>query len=479
MRTIRARVAVIGGGLSGLSAARSLIADGVDDVVILEAKARVGGRLLDQRVGRDEFVEGGGEWTGRDHAHVRELAAAVGVTQYESFVAGDSIFESGGEVIRYSGPVPPLSGETVEALRKAGDRIDELAARVPAARPWTAPNADELDRCTLGSWLDTIFPEPQSRAAMEIRMTLAFALPTERISLLHAAAFFAGVGGWGPYQGRLALRFSSGAQHLALAVAGALGERVHLDTPVRLIDQRSDTRVIVKCDELSVEAEAIVVAMSPADCQSIVFAPGLPPARAMLHSNWQAGAQLKVHAVYETPFWRESGLAGSSLSLTSAPYMTFDNTPESGSAGVLGALLTYGSGPRQTEAHSFMFGEPAARRSHILDSLARRFGPQAASPLQYVEKSWLAEPFNAGAGYSAPPKLWTAAGWAIRERVGRLHWASTETAERWAGWMEGAVISGLRAANEVAQELRTESFRRSQGARPSGSAPKIGERLST
>ena len=353
MRAIKARVAVIGGGLSGLAAARRLIAGGVDDVVVLEAKPRVGGRLLDQSVGLDQYVEGGGEWAGHDHEHVRELAAAVGVSQYEPFVAGDSVLESGGEVVRYSGPVPPLSAQAVAALCRAGDHIDELAARVPAASPWTAPTAAELDSRTLSSWLDTTFPEPQARAAMEVRMTLAFALPTERISLLHAAGFFAGVGGWKGYQGRLALRFSSGAQHLASAVAAELGDRVHLATPVRLVDHQSDDLVAVRCDELSLEVAAVVVAMSPADCRTIAFAPGLPPARAMLHNSWQAGAQLKVHAVYETPFWRESGLAGSSFSLTAAPYMTFDNTPESGSPGVLGALLTYDAGPLPAEAQVF------------------------------------------------------------------------------------------------------------------------------
>jgi monoamine oxidase len=456
MHVTKARAVVIGGGLSGLTAARSLVANGVDDVVVLEAKPQVGGRLLDQSVGHGEFVEGGGEWTGYDHEHARELAAAVGVTQYEPFIAGDSVFESGGDVVRYIGSVPPLSSNAVESLSKVGDRIDELAAWVPAASPWTAPNADELDRCTLGRWLDTSFPDPQARAAMEVRMTLAFALPTERISLLHAAAFFAGAGGWGPYQGRLALRFSGGAQHLATAVAAELGERVYLDAPVKLVDQQSDGHVTVKCEGLSVEAESVVVAVSPADCRTILFVPGLPPARAMLHSSWQGGAQLKIHAVYETPFWRESGLSGSSLSFTAAPFTTFDNTPESGSPGVLGALLTYGSGPLQTEAHSFMFAEPETRRAHILNSLTRRFGPQAAAPVAYVEQAWLGDRFNAGAGYPAPPKLWTAAGGAIREPVGRLHWASTETAERWAGWMEGAVISGIRAADEVAQELRAE-----------------------
>jgi monoamine oxidase len=457
MRAIKARVAVIGGGLSGLAAARRLIAGGVDDVVVLEAKPRVGGRLLDQNVGLDQYVEGGGEWAGHDHQHVRELAAAVGVSQYEPFVAGDSVLESGGEVVRYSGPVPPLSAQAVAALSRAGDHIDELAARVPAASPWTAPNAAELDSRTLGSWLDTTFPEPQARAAMEVRMTLAFALPTERISLLHAAGFFAGVGGWKAYQGRLALRFSGGAQHLASTVAAELGDRVHLATPVQLVDHQSDDLVTVRCDELSLEAAAVVVAMSPGDCRTIAFAPGLPPARAMLHSSGQAGAQLKVHAVYETPFWRESGLAGSSFSLTAAPYMTFDNTPESGSPGVLGALLTYGAGPLPAEAQGFLFAEHEARRSYVLDALARRFGRQAASPIRYIEKSWLDEPFNAGAGYPAPPKLWTAAGRAIREPVGRVHWASTETADRWAGWMEGAVISGLRAADEVALQLRAGS----------------------
>lgn len=447
---LSAEVAVVGAGISGLSCARRLGELGIDDVVVIEAKDRVGGRLLDEPLGPGSgMVELGGQWSGYDHQGLRDLAAAVGVEQYEPYGDGDALFDGGDEFVRYRGAIPPLSTRGAEAMSNGGARIDELAAAVPADAPWLATDAVALDRRTLADWLDEVFPAPDARRAMEIRMSLGFAIPTERISLLHTGAFFAGVGGWGPYQGRLALRASGGAAAVPKAIAASLGERVHLGTPVRAIDQTQDREVHVTCDVLSVQARHVVVALGPADCRTIVFTPALPPARAMLHHVWQAGAQIKAYAVYEEPFWRRADLSGSSWSLSTPPYMTFDNTPDHGSAGVLGSLLTIGAGPEQVAGDRVTLTDPDARRAQVLEVLTTRFGPEASAPVRYFEKCWLSEPFTAGCVAPTPPRLWTTAGSAIRAPVDRVHWASTETAARWTGWMEGAVLAGQRAAQEI------------------------------
>ncbi len=86
----------------------------------------------------------------------------------------------------------------------------------------------------------------------------------------------------------------------------------------------------------------------------------------------------------------------------------------------------------------------------ILSVFARFFGPRAADPEEYLERDWATEEWSRGCyGGRFGTGVWTGYGEALREAVGRIHWAGTETAEVWNGYMDGAVRSGERAAREV------------------------------
>jgi monoamine oxidase len=156
------------------------------------------------------------------------------------------------------------------------------------------------------------------------------------------------------------------------------------------------------------------------------------------------GYVTKVQVAYSEPFWRAEGLSGSAFSLDDAVSVIFDNSPSDLSCGV---LLGFMEG-----AHARRAGKlpPDERRDLILSVLARFFGPRAADPKEYVERDWAAEEWSRGCyGGRFGTGGWTGYGEALREAVGRIHWAGTETAEVWNGYMDGAVRSGERAAREV------------------------------
>ena len=90
------------------------------------------------------------------------------------------------------------------------------------------------------------------------------------------------------------------------------------------------------------------------------------------------------------------------------------------------------------------------RREVVRRELVRYLGPEAGALIAYTDTDWSAEPYTRGCyGAHLPPGAWTQFGTALRPPVGRVHWAGTETAERWAGYMDGALSSGIRAADEV------------------------------
>jgi monoamine oxidase len=121
----------------------------------------------------------------------------------------------------------------------------------------------------------------------------------------------------------------------------------------------------------------------------------------------------------------------------------FDNTPPNGSPGLIGFLE--GRDARE------LGGVPEAdRREAVLAGFARVFGPRAGEPVAYFEKDWAGETYSRGcyAGVLGPG-AWTGCGRALREPVDRIHWAGTETATRWMGYLDGAIQSGKRVAAEV------------------------------
>ncbi|HVA05203.1 MAG TPA: FAD-dependent oxidoreductase, partial [Acidimicrobiales bacterium] len=98
--------------------------------------------------------------------------------------------------------------------------------------------------------------------------------------------------------------------------------------------------------------------------------------------------------------------------------------------------------------------EPEARRHTVLEELARAFGPRARTPVEVVEQHWPGEPFTRGGPVAVcSPGALSGFGSALRDPVGVLHWAGTETATEWCGYLDGAISSGLRAAGEVLHEL--------------------------
>jgi monoamine oxidase len=156
------------------------------------------------------------------------------------------------------------------------------------------------------------------------------------------------------------------------------------------------------------------------------------------------GSVIKCQVIYDEPFWRKAGLCGQATGDGEGSRVVFDNSPPDGSPGVLLAFL------EGDEARRLGREPLAVRRGAVIDSLVRYFGPRAAQPEQYLERDWQQEKWSGGCyGTLFGPNIWTRYGRALREPAGPIHWAGTETAPEWAGYMEGAIRSGERVAAEV------------------------------
>jgi monoamine oxidase len=439
-------VVVIGAGLAGLSAARRLVDAGAE-VMVLEARNRVGGRTLTLPAADGTPIDHGGQWIGPTQDRIAALATRVGVTTYPSWERGLHTEFRDGRAHRHDGPLPGGDPVTAVAIGQAIRELDAMAAQVPLESPWTAEQALAWDSQTAETWLQARVAAERARAWLRAAIRGTLAAEPRDLSLLHTLFFIRSAGGIAPLiatgGGAQERRFHQGAQTVSIRLAETLGERVVLGTPAEVVRHDGDG-VVVEAAGRAVSAGRAIVAIPPALAGRLTYRPALPGWRNQLTQRVPMGSVIKVHALYDEPFWRQEGLSGLAVSDSGPVRIVYDNSPEAGSPGVLVGFI------EGEQARAWARRSPQDRRAAILASLADYFGDRAGRPRELLERSWADEEYSGGcyAGYF-PPGVWTSFGQALREPIGPLHWAGTETATVWTAFMEGAVQSGQRAADEV------------------------------
>lgn len=458
LQTIRRRlgrardadVVVVGAGLAGLVAARDLVGQGAR-VVVLEARDRVGGRTLSHALLGDQ-IDLGAQWVGPTQRRVLELARELGVPTFPQFHAGQKVLTLGGRRSTYRNTIPSLPLLGLAELQLAISRIDWMARQVPRDNPAAARRAAAWDAATVAEWLGRNVRRADARAVLRIAINAIFAAEPEELSLLFFLFYVRSGGGLmrlseiknGAQQDRL----RGGAQQLALRLAARLGDRVVLNSPVTAIEHGA-RGVLVRAGGERYRASAAIVAIPPALAGAIRFRPALPPARAELARAMPMGKVIKCVLAYPRPFWRDAGLSGEALCDDGPVRLVFDDSPADAAHGALVAFIL-GEAAREWGQRS-----RAERARAVCDQLAAFFGPQAAAPAAYLEQDWAREPWSKGCYVGIlPPGALTRYGAALREPVGPIHWAGTETAVMWNGYMDGAIESGERAAREVLGRIR-------------------------
>lgn len=446
----RTDVVVIGAGYAGLCAGRALQRAGVG-VAVLEARDRVAGRVQTERATGEMALDLGGQWIGPGHDRLAALARETGAATFPALVAGDSLFVDGADPRRFRGTLPPVAPHATAVLALALLRLDRLAARIDLERPWAAPGAERHDAMTVATWLRRNVPVAVSRRLLELALRDELSAEVGSVSLLSLLTSIRSAGGMA---GQMAIEvgaqqslFVEGADGPARSLAAELGEAVRLGAAVTAV--RQDGRgVTVTGPGVELRCERVVVAMAPPLAGRIAYDPALPAQRDQLTQRMPMGSVLKMIAVYERPFWCEDGLSGEVVDLR-GPVPAVFGIAHPGGAGYLCALVPARAAQRLADLGA------RRRRQLVLEEFRRFFGPKATRPVDWREKLWADDPWSRG-GYGTilPPGVLTSVGAALREPVGRIHWAGSETATAWAGYIEGAVRSGERVADEVRQALQ-------------------------
>ena len=437
-------VVVVGAGPAGLMAARTLRAAG-RTVAVLEARDRVGGRTWSRTVD-GALLEIGGQWVSPDQTELLALLDELGMDTYPRHRDGQSVYRSAtGEVTRYTGESLPVPAKTLAEMERLTALLDALAAEIGCREPWAHPQARELDTVSFRDWLRDASPDVEARE--NIGMFIAGGMltkPAHAFSALQAVLMAASAGSFSHLlddEFILDRRVVGGMQ--AVSEAMAAGLEVHTGNPVRFI-RTGPAGVTVETDHLTIRARHVIVAVPPNLYSRISYDPPLPRRQHQMHQHLSLGLVIKVHAVYDTPFWRADGLSGTCFGPGSLVQEVYDNTNFGDSRGTLVGFIP------DEKADQVLALSDTDRRSAVLGSIAEFLGDKALTPEVYHESDWASEEWTRGA-YGASFDLGGLSRYGRDQTapVGRIHWACSDIAAEGYQHVDGALRRGRAAAGEI------------------------------
>ncbi|KAE9551646.1 hypothetical protein FO519_005144 [Halicephalobus sp. NKZ332] len=473
-------VLIVGAGISGLISAREILrADPELKVLIIEGKNRVGGRThtveLKCAGGGTEKWDIGGQWVGRTQTHIIDLINELDLETYDQYSEGTKWMQVGSlKQKKYIYLLPkaeeksPLSFFEARDFLKYNTKISNLVESIHVNDVLSSLNAKKYDAITMKEWFRK---NASTRYLIDVADTVAkntFGVPAAKISFLYFLVYIRSAGNLNDVlddtdTGADSLKIAGGTQQISQKLCDIVGwEKIYLNQALlklKFLDEDDDEPFVEAViqntlDETKVAkiiAKRVILAIPPSECSRIRFQPSLPFDKKQLFDGFPQGNYLKFIVTYETPFWREKGFSGEifSTGFTENPgeehplNAVYDATSKTGKPALIGFIIS----------RTWSDSTPESRKEAVLKDLARFLGDEALKPIDYIDKDWQQEIFTGGCPTGVIPAGNMEAYARAREPWKTIHFAGTELATIWIGYMSGAVQSGLRASHEVLLKL--------------------------
>ncbi|KAG9300478.1 hypothetical protein G9A89_010104 [Geosiphon pyriformis] len=454
-------VIIVGAGLSGLRAAQLFHKAGFE-VKILEASNRIGGRIYAEDVDHDNKIDMGAQWVGKTQTHILDLLKEFNVETYEQYNQGTKVHWRKNGIKKFSSKssIPPLNIFALLDLQfNAISTLDKLIKDINIDSPQKSKNAAYWDSITVESWTKSKIRTTSAKELLDVAVRMIFGAEAKEISMLFFLCTIKSAGGilnlCETTNGVQEYKIKGGAYRIPLLIQRKLPPNcIYLEHPVTYV-YRHETSVDVYSGDKLFTSDYIVLAIPPTAQSKITFEPSLGVPRNKLCEKFFMAAYMKVHLVYETAWWREKGYAGEAI--------PFDDFPNAEGQAVSPISMIYDGCNHDLSVIAltvFIVGKHAIEhtklpleitRARLLSLVARIFNSaEAENPTHYIEKNWLLDDWIGGAPVGiCPPGTLIYYADALREPIGNVYFAGTETAHQDIGYMSGAVQAAERAFAQV------------------------------
>jgi monoamine oxidase len=427
---VRADVIVVGAGFAGLAAAGELSAAGFD-VLVLEARDRVGGRVESLRAADGRRIDTGGQFLCDEMPEVLALARRFGKTLVETPLDGEFVAQ------------PPTTEEEAEATYSASMAIRKRMNAID-------PDDPDIAGLSVAAWVERQGDDEGAKNAFRSMVEGLWCQSLERLPLWHLIDNDRRI-----TNENYELQYFIGETMHALAddLAAGLGDRLRLGAAVeRIVYGPRGVRVTTASGNF--EAAELVVAVPPVMASRIAFEPPLPAGLARALSVWESGAVIKVLVRYPKAFWREAGLSGTVMWRDQHGLFACEVSPDPDHA----ALVVFMGGPR---ALSWRALDETSFRETLLAKLAAALGQEALTPLEILPRDWTNDRWSGG-GYSDLIVDMQARDAEAMLLAGHppVHFGSSEISPSFPGYVEGAIVAGREVAKKVMARLALASDRR-------------------
>lgn len=478
-------VVIVGCGLAGLTVAYELSKSNPTlRVCILEGRARLGGRLKSITTQSGKLVDLGGMWVGPStQPYVCGLLKELEIPIYAQYAEGVNIHDDGRRLHQYTGTIPSISIFSLLDTHFMLGRLEKLAQTIDLQSDGLCENSRMYDGISLYEFGRKHCWTEQAQSLLSVATRLVFGFESDEISVLYFLFYCKTAGGIRPLLdsdgGGQDSRMEGGTARLLstlLTKLEACHYKVVYDSPVTHVSySKTDggaCRSVLTCENgATYTCQQIVMCCPPSCLGRMSFSPAAPPWKQSMWRRSNAGCWTKIVVLYESAFWRNNGLSGSCVCEYTSKERplsgVFDYCDGSGGHPALCCFVCGDTG------EDFATMSPSDQRVAVVSHLVLLFGPEAgeAHIIDYHVMDWLHDPDGSPRfGSGGCPVDISALGF-FREHSKHLrspicvsrrsdesltpaiHFAGTETATSWVGYMDGAVESGIRAAAEVLQVI--------------------------
>jgi monoamine oxidase len=436
-------VCVVGAGAAGIYACKLLQEQG-KSFICLEARSRVGGRVYSQKLANGNHIELGAQWLAESgQTRFARLVKEYKYKPLVNFQDGLTVFLRDNQKQLLEDGVFPFSSLGELDAYRVGRRIQQLTKKIGSTKPWHFPSLDQL---SIYDWIQKTSQHEESAEYWLNIIESALCVDPKLLSALECFQSMSTVGGVEKLEGADRYYFAEGIQSIFERIADSLGNKLVLNSPVISIEH-SENQVIVQTNQSQYQCRKLILALPPQLIGKMLINPALPENYSSALSTLQTGKVVKMIGIYQKPWWREDNLSGTITSPDSDIDLVIDSSHPSSPIGILVALVG------GTRAESINPLNTIAKQELFESFVKTAFG-RSEKIEEFYSHDWISDPYSLG-GYRSSRGIgeWVKSQNIFSRSFGSIHFAGTETASSWRGYIEGALQSAERAVKRVVKDI--------------------------